>query len=130
VLKSRGMAHSNQVREFVLSDNGIDLVDVYLGAERVLTGTARVAQEELERAVAVLRDEDHQRKLGQLASRQKAIEARIAALRAEAEVEAVEVAFTIARETSQQRTARQSTDVMAQLRGADKTGGSRKDEKR
>jgi circadian clock protein KaiC len=55
VLKSRGMAHSNQVREFVLSNKGIDLVDVSLGAERVLTGTARVAQEELERAAAVLR---------------------------------------------------------------------------
>ena len=55
VLKSRGMAHSNQVREFVLSDKGIDLVDVYLGADRVLTGTARVAQEAQERAAAELR---------------------------------------------------------------------------
>ena len=130
VLKSRGMAHSNQVREFVLSDKGIDLVDVYLGAERVLTGTAHVAQEELERAAAALREEDHQRKLAQLASRQKAIEAQIAALRAEAEVEAAEVAFTIARETLQQRTTQQSTDVMAQLRGADKTSGSRKKKQR
>jgi circadian clock protein KaiC len=130
VLKSRGMAHSNQVREFVLSDKGIDLVDVYLGAERALTGTARVAQEELERAAAALREEDHQRKLGQLASRQKAIEAQIAALRAESEVEAAEVAFTIARETLQQRTTQQSTDVMAQLRGADLTGSGRKKEKR
>jgi len=130
VLKSRGMAHSNQVREFVLSDKGIDLVDVYLGAERVLTGTARVAQEERERAAAALREEDHQRRMKQLANRRKAIEAQIAALRSEAELEAAEVAFTIARETLQQRSARQSTDVMAQLRGADKTGGSRKRGKR
>jgi len=127
VLKSRGMAHSNQVREFVLSDTGIDLVDVYLGTERVLTGTARVAQEELEGAAAALREEDHRRKLGQLASRQKAIEAQIAALRADAEAEAAEVAFTIARETLQQRTTQRSTDVMAQLRSADKTRGSRKE---
>ena len=130
VLKSRGMAHSNQVREFVLSDKGIDLVDVYVGAERVLTGTARVAQEELERAAAVLREEDHQRKLSQHASRQKAIEAQIAALRCEAEVESAEVAFSLARETLHQLTAQQSTDVMAQLRGADKTGGTRKKAKR
>ena len=41
VMKSRGMKHSNQVREFVMSDTGIDLVDAYLGADRVLTGTAR-----------------------------------------------------------------------------------------
>ncbi|MCQ9373278.1 circadian clock protein KaiC [Methyloversatilis sp. XJ19-13] len=130
VLKSRGMAHSNQVREFVLSDKGIELVDVYLGAEHVLTGTARVAQEELERAAAALREEDHQRKLSRLASRQKAIEAQIAALRCEAEVESAEVAFSLARETLYQRTARQSTDVMAHLRGADKTGSGRKNGKR
>lgn len=126
VLKSRGMAHSNQVREFVLSDQGIDLVDVYLGAERVLTGTARVAQEELERATTVLRAEDHQRKLSQLASRQKAIEAQIAALRCEAELESAEVSFSVARETWHQSTAKQSTDVMAQMRGADPVGGGRK----
>jgi len=130
VLKSRGMAHSNQVREFVLGDKGIDLVDVYLGAERVLTGTARVAQEALERAAAVLREEDHQRKLGRLASRQKAIGDQIAALRAEAEFEAAELAFTIARENGQQCTRQQSTDAMAQLRGADDAGPSRKQGKR
>lgn len=130
VLKSRGMAHSNQVREFVLSDKGIDLVDVYLGAERVLTGTARVAQEELERAAAALCEEAHQRKLSQLASRKKAIEAQIAALRYEAEVESAEMAFSIARETLHQRTTRQSTDLIAQMRGADKIGGGRKKGKR
>jgi circadian clock protein KaiC len=118
------------VREFVLSDQGIDLVDVYLGAERVLTGTARVAQEELERAAGALRDEDHQRKLIQLASRQKAIEAQIAALRCEAEVESAEVAFSIARESLHQRATQQSTDVMARLRGADKTRGPRRKAKR
>ena len=104
VLKSRGMAHSNQVREFVLSDAGIDLVDVYLGADRVLTGTARVAQETRERAAAELRRQDHQRKLRQLAAKQKAIEAQIAALQAEAESEAAEVNFAIAQETLQERT--------------------------
>jgi circadian clock protein KaiC len=45
VLKSRGMAHSNQVREFKLTDSGIDLVDVYVGPGGVLTGTARLAQQ-------------------------------------------------------------------------------------
>jgi len=130
VLKSRGMAHSNQVREFVLSDKGIDLVDVYLGAERVLTGTARVAQEALERAAAVLREENHKRKLGQLANRRKAIEAQIGALRAEAEMEAAEVAFTIARENGQQCTRHESTGVMAQLRGANDAGLGRKQGKR
>ena len=45
VLKSRGMPHSNQIREFVFTEHGIELVDVYLGAEGVFTGTARAAQE-------------------------------------------------------------------------------------
>jgi circadian clock protein KaiC len=73
VLKSRGMPHSNQVREFVLSDAGIDLVEVYLGADRVLTGTARVAQEAQEHAAAELRAQEHDRKLRQLAAKRKAL---------------------------------------------------------
>ena len=49
VLKSRGTAHSNQVREFVLTDHGVELVDVYVGPAGVLTGSARLAQEAAER---------------------------------------------------------------------------------
>ncbi len=45
ILKSRGMAHSNQVREFLITDRGIELADVYVGPEHVLTGSARAAQE-------------------------------------------------------------------------------------
>src|ERR1700748_2223843 len=44
IMKSRGMKHSNQVREFVITDHGLDLFDVYLGPEGVLTGSAREAQ--------------------------------------------------------------------------------------
>ena len=117
VLKSRGMVHSNQVREFVLGDKGIELVDVYLSADRVLTGTARVAQEVQERAAADLRRQDHERKLRQLASKQKAIEAQIAALKAEAKAEAAEVNFAIAQETLQEQASQQSNKAMAQLRG-------------
>jgi circadian clock protein KaiC len=49
VLKSRGMAHSNQIREFRLTDNGIELLDVYVGQEGVLTGSARLSQETKDR---------------------------------------------------------------------------------
>ena len=113
VRKSRGMAHSNQVREFVLSDKGIDLVDVYLGGDRVLTGSARLAQEAQERAAAALRAQDHQRKLRQLAGKRKAIEAQIAALQAEAEAETEEVHFAIAQETLQENATQRNTDAMA-----------------
>jgi len=122
VLKSRGMLHSNQVREFVLSDAGIALVDVYLGADRVLTGTARVAQAAHERSATELRREDHERKLRQLAARRKAIEAQIAALQAEGEAEEAEVKFAIAQETLQKETTQQNSAAMAQLRGGSKGG--------
>jgi len=98
VLKSRGMAHSNQVREFVFSDHGVDLVDVYLSGERVLTGTARIAQVAQERAASDLRTRDHDRRLRDLANRRKALDAQIAALNAEAEERAGEVQALIARE--------------------------------
>jgi circadian clock protein KaiC len=124
VLKSRGMAHSNQVREFVLSDKGIDLVNVYLGGDRVLTGAARVAQEAQERAAAVLRQDDQARKLRQLAAKRKAVEAQIAALHAESEAEAAEVNFAIAQETLQTNATQQNAAAMAHLRGGVKGGNS------
>jgi len=124
VLKSRGMAHSNQVREFVLSDAGIDLVDVYLDSERVYTGTARVAQEAQERLAAELRQQDHERKLRQLAAKRKAIDAQIAALHAEAETEEAEVKFAIAQETHQVKVSRQNAEAIVHLRGGATNGKS------
>src|SRR5206468_709384 len=53
VLKARGMAHSNQIREFLISDKGIDLVDAYIGTSGVLTGSARAAQNALEKAAVL-----------------------------------------------------------------------------
>ena len=55
VLKSRGMAHSNQIREFKLTNNGIELLDVYVGPEGVLTGSARLSQETKDEAEQLLR---------------------------------------------------------------------------
>lgn len=125
VLKSRGMARSNQVREFVLSDAGIELRAVYPGGDRVLTGTARVAQEAQERAAAGLHQEDHARKLRQLAAKRKALEAQIVALQAEAEGEEAEVTFVIAQETLQTSTTQENADAMAALRGDVTSGNSR-----
>jgi circadian clock protein KaiC len=98
VLKSRGMDHSNQVREFVFSDHGVDLIDVYLSGDRVLTGTARIAQEAQELAASQLRGSDHERRLRDLDNRRRALDAQIAALNAEAEERAGDVRSAIARE--------------------------------
>jgi circadian clock protein KaiC len=83
VLKSRGMGHSNQVREFVLSDTGIQLTDVYIGPSGMLTGSARVAQEGRERAQRVSLDEEVERQQLALECKRAALEGQIAALRAE-----------------------------------------------
>jgi circadian clock protein KaiC len=123
VLKARGMSHSNQVREFVLSGDGITLVDVYVGADRVLTGAARVAQAAHEQVAADLRREDHDRKLRRLASRRRVLDAQIAALAAESEAEEAEVTFAIAQETLQVQHTQQNSAEMAHLRG-DRNGGN------
>jgi circadian clock protein KaiC len=98
VLKSRGMHHSNQVREFVLSDTGVDLVDVYMFGDQVLTGSARIAHEAQVAAEGELRGRDHQRRMSDLAKRRSVLDAQIAALNAEAEERAGDVEFAIARE--------------------------------
>lgn len=85
VLKSRGMAHSNQIREFLLTDHGIELQDVYIGPEGVLTGSMRLAQEARERAAALARKREEERKRREFERRRSAIEAQIAALRGELE---------------------------------------------
>src|SRR4030095_9961606 len=90
ILKSRGMAHSNQIREFLLTDEGIELKDVYLGPEGVLTGSARQSQEAREKAEALLRRQEIEGRQRELERKRDALEARIAAMRKEFEVEAEE----------------------------------------
>ncbi|HUE72556.1 MAG TPA: circadian clock protein KaiC [Pirellulaceae bacterium] len=87
VLKSRGMAHSNQIREFQLTDRGIQLLPAYLGPEGVLTGSARVAQEARQRAAENQRLSELEEKRSAIARRRKVLEAQLAALRAEFEME-------------------------------------------
>src|ERR1700730_6888965 len=91
VLKSRGMNHSNQIREFILSAEGIKLVEVYLGPSGMLTGSARVALEEQERDASIRLANESELKLAQLERKRKAMEAHIAALRAEFEADVAEV---------------------------------------
>ncbi len=80
VLKSRGMAHSNQVREFIISSRGIKLIAPYLGAAGLLTGTARVQQEARDREGANTRNQDERRLLTTLKRPQGAVEKQIHAL--------------------------------------------------
>jgi circadian clock protein KaiC len=90
VLKARGTAHSNQVREFRLTPKGIRMVDVYVGSGGVLTGTARLAQEARERDAEAARLEEVHRHERELQQRHQALEAQIAGLRLELETNVLE----------------------------------------
>lgn len=120
VLKSRGMAHSNQVREFLLSDAGIDLLDVYTGPEGVLTGSARYAQEAREQANALLHRQEIERKQRAVERKRQTLEAQIAALHAEFEAEAEELELIIEQERMQEGVVGTDRREMARLRHADR----------
>jgi circadian clock protein KaiC len=87
VLKSRGMAHSNQIREFLLTDDGLRLLDVYLGPKGVLTGAARVSQENSEKAAVTSRHQQQESHERELERKRRIFDARLLMLRAEFELE-------------------------------------------
>jgi len=123
ILKARGIAHSNQIREFIFTDRGIELKDVYAGAEGVLTGSARAAQEAREKAAAQLRREAIERKKRELERKRQALDTQIVALRAQFETEAEEIKKEIALETSREQALQMDRVQMAQLRSGN--GGSK-----
>jgi circadian clock protein KaiC len=83
VLKSRGMAHSNQLREFTMTSKGIRLVPAYIGSGGVLTGSARLAQDAKEKSAERLREQETQRKRREIEQKRLALQAQIAALQGE-----------------------------------------------
>jgi circadian clock protein KaiC len=91
VLKARGMAHSNQIREFLISDRGIDVVDAYIGASGVLTGSARAAQNALEKAAVLIGQQEAARLQREVERKRAAIERQISGLRSDYESESAEL---------------------------------------
>jgi circadian clock protein KaiC len=126
VLKSRGMKHSNQIREFLLTSDGIQLQDVYVGPEGVLTGSMRAAQEDREKAAALSRGQEIDRRQRDLARKRAALEAQIAALRVE--FEAVEDESKLVAEQGLAREQQLTNDrsAAALRRGADTAKRNRK----
>ena len=100
VLKSRGMAHSNQLREFLITDRGVELADVYVGPQGVLTGSARSAQEAQERTDAVERQEDLEQRRASLERQRQSVEAQVAVLWRAFENEADAVTRLLSRGTT------------------------------
>jgi len=98
ILKARGLAHSNQIREFLLTNHGVELREVYLGEVGVLTGSARVTQEAKDASAAILGHQEIERKQLLLLRKRKVLDAQIAALQLELETEEQESQQLIAQE--------------------------------
>lgn len=119
LLKSRGMAHSNQIREFVLTDRGIELLDVYTGPEGVLTGSARYAQEEKELAQRLLREQEIERKRREIERKHQQLTTTIASLQADFESEKMELEKIMALEGAHLTALDSNRLHLAKLRNAD-----------
>jgi circadian clock protein KaiC len=126
VLKSRGMPHSNQVREFVLSNSGIELVNVYTGGGTVLTGTARLAQEATEAAEQKARHQQVARLHVEMERKRRVTEAQIAVLQAGLEAEVEELKQNIEQEELRDAALARNREDMACQRTGDAKSESRR----
>ncbi len=121
IAKSRGIAHSDQVREFLLTDNGVELVDVYLGPAGVLTGSARAAREAHDSAQELSRSQELERKQRELERKRTLLQAQLATLQAQFEAEEEELQQAIDQEIVREKALDYDQRKMARLRRADET---------
>jgi len=125
VIKARGVAHSRQVREFVLSEKGIQLLDVYVGSLGVLTGSARVAQENRESAEKLAHQREFERLQSELKRKRLELETRMVALKLEIKEVQDELEVGVSEEKADKLATAEAVRQMARVRQADKrTGGS------
>jgi circadian clock protein KaiC len=126
LLKARGISHSNQVREFIMSDDGIHLLEPYLGEGGALTGSARRNEEararraEVERRVEVARVQD------QVTQRRRRALAQIEALKADIDADEAELKRLVKAEESYLDQSRDDAAAMARGRGMN-TGNTKQD---
>jgi circadian clock protein KaiC len=126
ILKSRGMAHSNQIREFLLTDHGVELRDVYVGPSGVLTGSARLVQEAQEQAALMTRNQEVERRQIELERKRTTLEAQVLALRAEFAVQEIASMKIIGQEQAEDAQLAQERTDMGLSRKADTTPYKRK----
>jgi circadian clock protein KaiC len=127
VIKSRGMPHSNQLREMLLTSDGIALVEAYLGPSGALTGAARLAQEAQEKNAGLARRQEAERHKRELERKRQILEARVTALRLELEAEEEETQRSLQESGEREERILQDRIDMARTRKVDVTG-SRKEE--
>ena len=122
ILKARGIAHSNQVREFLVTDHGIELLDAYVGAEGVLMGSARSSQLARENAAEIERQQVTARKQRELRRKQELYEAQLQALKGQYESERDAILEELDGEQNRLSIAANHRLEMARLRKADSRG--------
>ncbi len=125
ILKSRGMAHSNQIREFLLTGKGDDLIDVYVGPSGVLTGSARMSQEPRERDIELAHQKENERRKLNVETKRKALEAQIASLRAQFQAEEQELKKLTEQEKMRQGSVSQLREKIAGMRKEDENSERR-----
>ncbi len=111
VLKSRGMAHSNQIREFIISGKGLELLPVYVGPEGILIGSARISKEKEEQFTNAARPEIIRRRRVNLDRKRKSMEAQVAAIQAAYEAEEQEFNNALEGQTELARSAGRSAEL-------------------
>lgn len=116
ILKSRGMAHSNQIQEFLLTNQGTDLIDIYTGSGEILTGSARAVQKAEEKASELACRREMERRLRVQERKRESLEAKIAALRAEFDAESGELHLMVEEERQKQAVLAENRLEMAHLR--------------
>jgi len=119
ILKSRGMSHSNQIREFLLSEKGINLLDIYVGPGGVLTGSARAAREAEDRANDVLRQDEIAALQRELERKRKVVQSQVESLQAGLEADEQEIERKINESKLRQKVTTEESEQMAKLRKAD-----------
>jgi len=124
ILKSRGMTHSNQIREFQLTKNGINIIDVYTGPAGVLTGSARLAQEAKERTEKETRKDFVNHLQRDLERRRKIAESKITVLQSQYDTKAEEIKQLISQELKKDETLIENQKEMAKLRKVDTESGA------
>jgi len=119
IVKSRGMDHSDQIREFRLTNKGVELIDIYVGPSGVLTGSARAAREAQEQAESLTRKLEVERKQRELKRKRTLLQAQLAALHAQFETEEEELQRAIDQGMAREKSLSKDRVHMAKIRKAD-----------
>jgi circadian clock protein KaiC len=120
VIKSRGMERSNQIREYLMTDHGMEIQDVYLGhSGGLLMGSSRAAQEAKEMAEAIIQSKNVAQRTKELESKLKLMDAQITALSSEFEVQKEELNKLISEDVLRSKLLEANKSEMARIRRAD-----------